>query len=111
MAFAMYGRPDVLIKRFVLEGSRQQHYLKWAVPFQKSVAERIGHVAGTIFHLKHGAAENRAYFDRQEWLASVGFDPDADIKIGANGVWHWARPRPDLEDFLRQYFTSRDEDG
>jgi hypothetical protein len=111
MAFAMYGRPDVLVERFVLEGSRRQHYLKWAIPFHKSVADRIGHVAGMIVHLKHGDAEKRAYFDRQERLAGIGFDPDADIKIGTNGAWHWARPRPDLEDFLRQYFVSRDEDG
>ena len=35
----------------------------------------------------------------------------ADIAIGANGAWHWARPRPDLEDFLRRYFIGRAEDG
>ena len=37
-------------------------------------------------------------------------DPDIDTKIGGNGAWHWARPRPDLEDFLRTYFVSRVED-
>ena len=111
MAFAMYGRSDVLVERFALGTTRQRHYLKWAIPFHKSVAGRIGHVSGTICHLRHGDAENRAYFDRQEWLAGFDFDPDVDIRIGDNGAWHWAKPRPDLEDFLRRYFVSRDEDG
>ena len=110
MAYAMYGRPAVLVKRFRLGAARERHYLKWAVPFHKSVAERIGHVSGTIGHLRHGDAENRAYFDRQEWLAGFDFDPDVDLRIGANGAWHWARPRPDLEEFLRRYFVSRAED-
>jgi hypothetical protein len=110
MVSAMYGRFEVLIKRFLLDTTRQQHYLKWAIPFHKSVAECIGHVSGTIYHLKHGEIKNRRYFDRQEWLAGFDFDPDIDLKIGANGAWHWARPRPDLEDFLRKYFISRAED-
>ena len=105
-----YGRSEVLVKRFRLDKTRQRHYLKWAVPFHKSVAERIGHVFGTISHLKHGDADNRAYFDRQEWLAGFDFDPDVDLRIGANGAWHWARPRPDLEEFLRKYSVSRAED-
>lgn len=33
MAFAMYGRPDVLVERFALGTTRQRHYLKWAIPF------------------------------------------------------------------------------
>jgi hypothetical protein len=110
MVYAMYGRFEALIKKFLLDTTRQQHYLKWAIPFHKSVAECIGHVSGTIYHLKHGEIKNRDYFDRQEWLASFDFDPDIDLRIGANGAWHWARPRPDLEDFLRKYFISRAED-
>ena len=52
--------------------TRQQHYLRWAIPFHKSVAERIGHVSGTIYHLRHGKLKKRAYLDRQQELA--GFD-------------------------------------
>jgi hypothetical protein len=77
----------------------------------KSVAGRVGYVPGTIFHLKHGDAENRGYGDRQKGLASFDFDPDIDLRIGQNGAWDWARPRPDLESFIRKYFMSRAEDG
>ena len=43
-------------------------------------------------------------------LAAFDFDPEADLRIGPNGAWHWARPRPELEHFLAQYFVSRNED-
>ncbi len=80
------------------------------MPFHKSVAERFGHLPGMIYHLKHGALKNRQYLARHEQLAGFGFDPEFDIRIGPNGAWHWARPRPDLEAFLRDYFVSRAED-
>jgi hypothetical protein len=63
-------------------------------------------VAGRIYHLYHGKFVNRGY----SWSAGEPLDPDIDIRIGANGAWHWARPRPDLEDFLRKFFLSRAED-
>jgi hypothetical protein len=110
MAYAMYGRFEALIERFLLDPTRRQHYLKWAIPFHKSIAESVGHVSGTIYHLKHGDIKNRGYFDRQDGLAGFDFNPDIDLRIGANGAWHWARPRPDLEDFLRNYFIDRAED-
>jgi hypothetical protein len=110
MVSAMYGRFEDPKKLFSFKGTVQQHYLRWAVPFHKSVAERLGHLSGTIFHLKHGELKNRQYLARHEQLAGLGFDPDSDIRIGANGAWQWARPRPDLEEFLRNYFVGRDED-
>jgi hypothetical protein len=110
MASAMYGRFEALIKKFQLNATRQQHYLRWAVPFHKSVAERIGHVSGTIYHLRHGEIKKRRYLDRQACLAGFDFDPDTDLKIGSNGAWEWTRPRPELESFLTSYFISRAED-
>jgi hypothetical protein len=110
MVSAMYGQFDTLIKKFVLNTTRQKHYLRWGIPFHKSVAERIGCVSGTIYHLKHGEIRKRGYLDRQECLAGFDFDPDTDLKIGANGAWQWTRPRPELESFLTSYFIDRAED-
>jgi hypothetical protein len=110
MVSAMYGRFEDSTKLFLFEGARLQHYLKWAVPFHQSVAGRFSHLPGTIYHLRHGQLKNRQYLARHEQLTSLGFDPDSDIMIGANGAWHWARPRPDLEAFLKSYFVSRAED-
>jgi hypothetical protein len=110
MVSAMYGRFDDSEKLFLFKGTRQQHYLRWAVPFHTAVAGRFGHLSGTIFHLRHGDSKKRQYLARHEELAGLGFDPDSDIMIGANGAWHWARPRHDLEEFLKNYFISRAED-
>jgi hypothetical protein len=110
MVVAMYGRFDALMKKFLLNATRQQHYLRWAIPFHKTVAESIGHVSGTIYHLKHGKIKNRRYSNRQEGLAGFDFDPEIDLRIGPNGAWQWARPRPELESFLTSYFINRTED-
>ncbi len=110
MVSAMYGQFEATIKKCLLNATRQQHYLRWAIPFHKSVAERIGHVSGTIYHLRHGEIKKRGYVDRQEWLTSFNFDPDKDLKIGPNGAWEWTRPRPELESFLMRYFINRAED-
>ena len=109
MAAALLGQHESISRRYSLSAPRQRHYFEWAIPFNKSVGGRVGHVAGAIFHLKHGDLENRGYVERQKRLATFDFDPDIDLTIGRNGAWHWARPRPDLEDFLKNYFVSRAE--
>ena len=109
MFHAMYGQFEHDIERHRLNSVRQEHYLKWARPYYGTVAGKVSNVAGRIYHLYHGKFVNR-YRDRHDLLASFPFDPDIDIRIGANGAWHWAGPRPDLEDLLRKYFLSRAED-
>lgn len=109
MAAAMYGRYDGSVKMFVLDAQRREHYLRWAVPFHDSVAGCVGYVPGTIYHLAHGSRENRRYEDRHASFAGFNFNPDVDLTIGANGAWHWARSRPDLENFLMNYFINRAE--
>jgi len=111
MAAAMLGRYESISKRYLFSEPRQRHYFRWAIPFCSSVAGSLGCVPGTIFHLKHGELENRRYSDRQQVFSNFEFDPDVDIKIGPNGAWQWARPRPDLEAHLRKYFASRAEDA
>src|SRR6185295_4844350 len=82
MAAALLGQYESISRRYSFQESRHRHYFKWAVPFDKSVDRRIGHVAGTIFHLKHGQVKNRGYVERQKGLASFDFDPDIDLTIG-----------------------------
>jgi hypothetical protein len=108
MIHALYGQFEV--QRLHLNERRQQHYLRWARPYHRAVAGKIDNVSGRIFHLWHGSFMNRDQANRQRLLADFGFDPDLDLRIGPNGAWHWARPRPDLEDFLRKYFIRRAED-
>jgi hypothetical protein len=110
MVHAMYGQFEHEIERRRLNRVRQEHYLKWARPYYRKVGGKVSNVAGRIYHLYHGKIVNRNYKDRHGLLAGLPFDPDIDIRIGANDAWHWARPRPDLEDLLRMYFLRRAED-
>jgi hypothetical protein len=111
MAAAMFGRHVSISKRYMFNEARERHYFRWAAPFCDAVVGRVGCIPGTLFHLKHGELENRGYADRQQVFSKFDFDPDVDLEVGPNGAWHWARPRPDLEEHLRKYFVSRAEDA
>lgn len=106
---ASYGQFETIIKLFQLDSVRRQHYLKWARPFHEAVGERVGYVAGRLYHLWHGDVKNRRR-SRHQMLAALAFDPNSDIEIGPNGAWQWARSRPELEEFLSNYFINRAED-
>ena len=111
MVGAALGQHDGIAARFSLSKLRRQHYFNWAIPFYESVRDRVGLVSGTIYHLSHGDLQNRRYGDRHTSLAAFNFDPDLDLRIGAQGAWEWARPRPELELFLKNYFIARAEDA
>jgi hypothetical protein len=106
---AMYGRFEHEMQYHLIYGPRQGHYLKWARPFHRTVGEKVGHVPGRIYHLWHGGILHRNYLERHRSLMGFDFDPDIDLRIGPNGAWEWARRRPDLEEFLQKYFSSRAE--
>ncbi|HML08370.1 MAG TPA: hypothetical protein VK430_09635 [Xanthobacteraceae bacterium] len=107
----LYGQFQKIIEVFELNSARQAHYLKWARPYYEAVGDRVGHVPGRIYHLWHGDRANRKILERHHMLAGFDFAPDADLTIGANGAWQWARSRPDLEQLMTSYFDSRAEDG
>ena len=109
VASALYGHFEITAHQ--LNSARREHYLRWARPYHRAVGGRIGHIDGRLYHLWHGDAGNRKYGERHRWFSGFDFDPDADLKIGSNGAWQWARPRPELETFLGSYFVNRAEDG
>jgi hypothetical protein len=39
------------------------------------------------------------------------FDPQNDVYIGDNGVFHWTKPNTVLAEQLRAHFVNRREDG
>ena len=87
------------------------HFLKWAQPFHATVQGSVGYIDHTVYHLWHGEIPNRGYWNRFDPIQQLGFDPATDIVIGANGAWHWARPLPELQRYLVDYFEQRLEDG
>ncbi len=107
---ALYAQFEKVIEVLQLNKARQEHYLKWAHPYYQSVGDRVGHVTGRLYHLWHGDIDNRRR-DRHQRLAQFNFEPGIDLLIGPNGSWQWARSRPELEEFLANYFINRAEDG
>jgi hypothetical protein len=110
MAFAMYGRFQEVMNSLYMNEIQRAHYMRWAVPFHEVVRGRVGHITGRLYHLWHGDIENRRYDQRYRLLSKFDFDPESDIRVGPNGAWEWARQRPDLAQFLANYFAGRHED-
>ena len=109
MANSIFGTMDSIRKLHSLNESRSDSYLKWGEPFHRTVANKVGFISGEIYHLWHGDTKNRNYKDRFKILAD--FNPQADVYIGENGVWHWTKPNTSLADQLRAHFLNRREDG
>lgn len=108
---AMYAEFETIIKAAQFNAAQRKHYLDWALPYHQAVSGLVGHVPGRLYHLWHGDIENRNYAGRHKGLVASNFDPNVDVVIGSNGAWQWARSKPDLEEFLKNLFISRAEDG
>jgi predicted glycosyltransferase involved in capsule biosynthesis len=109
MASSIFGKMNSLIEYHAVNRPRSDSYLKWARPFHRTVANKVGYISGEIYHLWHGDTKNRNYKDRFKILAN--FNPQADVYIGDNGVWHWTKPNTTLAEQLRAHFLNRREDG
>jgi hypothetical protein len=109
MANSIFGTMNSIIKLHSLNKPRSKSYLKWGRPFHRTVANKVGYISGEIYHLWHGDTKNRNYKDRFKILAN--FNPQADVYIGDNGVWHWTKPNTALAEQLRAHFLNRREDG
>ncbi len=42
---------------------------------------------------------------------SFGFNPDADIRIGKDGMWEWSGAPERMRQWARDFFENRNEDG
>ncbi len=109
MANSIFGTMNSIIKLHSLNKPRSKRYLRWGRPFHRTVANKVGYISGAIYHLWHGDTKNRNYRDRFKILAN--FNPQADVYIGDNGVWHWTKPNTALAEQLRAHFLNRREDG
>ncbi len=92
-------------------GDRQKHrYLNWAQELYTGITDGVGYVDHEIDHLWHGTIGNRRGAERHAKLNEIGFDPYVDICLNHNQIWEWATPKPELHNYVRNYFHSRQED-
>ena len=87
------------------------HYLEWAIPYFETVKGNISFVDCDIYHLWHGDLSNRQYSVRQQKLNEYDFDPYTDITVGDNGCLYWDSDKPELHQYVKDYFKRRKEDG
>jgi hypothetical protein len=88
-----------------------RHFARWAQAMDSACKGRLGHLPGRLFHLWHGDEENRRYRDHNTAFRSFGFDPERDIRTGAEGLWEWAGASQNMRDWAAEMFQSRREDG
>jgi hypothetical protein len=112
LAYAAFGHFDHFIHYTCLNKQRANHYMKWAGPFFNEVQGRVGLIEGRLFHLWHGAIEDRRWGKRDQELGALDFDPARDLELSETGVWEWSSACPQsVRDYVRNYFGLRFEDG
>ncbi len=102
---------DQLMARHYMNARQRDYYMDWAKPYADAVRGEVRHLDGEIFHLWHGDIRGRRTRGRHAGLAKFAFDPLNDIAIGAGGCWRWNSEKPDMHDYVRDYFSARREDG
>lgn len=102
---------DTVAKYHYMNSLQQERYSAWANPLSKSIRGEIGFLEGEIFHLWHGNIQNRRARTRHEGLQQFQFDPFTDIAVDTSGCWRWNTEKPEMHEYIRQYFLSRQEDG
>lgn len=59
----------------------------------------------------HGDPVRRGRGQRHQGLRRMHFAPDTDLQRNADGCWEWNGDKPELETWVRDYFSSRQEDS
>lgn len=87
---------------------------RWAAPVAADVAGAWGSVPGSIVHLFHGRAQDRAYAPTWTVLDRHDYQPDLDLIREANGLWGWSDAacsnKPAMVAAVAQQFARRRED-
>jgi hypothetical protein len=108
---ALYGCFNEVMLRHHMNARQRQRYLEWAEPFYAALQTEVGFLDADISHLWHGEFRNRKGLTRHQTFSHFQFDPYADVAIAENGSWRWNSEKPDLHEYVRNYFAERMEDG
>jgi hypothetical protein len=117
MAHAFVGHPTATcVTRLLGDHSPHlRHFQSWSARLH-SVAESLGvsdlgFVAGKLHHLWHGALTDRRYFERNQRLRQLGFDPARDLIEVPDEPYRLRDAAGPIAHFLRDYFAQRNEDA
>jgi len=115
---ALLGTLDDAIKfrndlspAFVEKMLKYQEHLRRGRWQERSIVGNIGLMRSLCIHFWHGSRANRQYNTRGQILMRHGFDPDRDLKPGANGLYQLTDRSPGLRRDISRYFASLDSDA
>jgi len=111
MAFGLVGERT---QGTIAASAFHPHYSSMIEAWQNrafDLKKNVGVVDQFAVHQFHGAMKNRKYGTRDQILVKHNFDPVADIKRNAQGIWELTGNKPGLREDIRQYFIERDEDN
>ena len=109
MAFAMIGDVDATVHGAMGAAFRRM-CREWQMRAYRETRGQVGYVPGLLHHGYHGAKSKRGYRSRWQILIDNKFDPDVDLRRDAQGLFQIV-DKPKLEEDIRRYFRSRDEDN
>ncbi|MBL8635263.1 MAG: hypothetical protein JNM40_18705 [Myxococcales bacterium] len=117
MAHAFLGNPtaECVTRLLGTDSAHLKHFTGWSARLH-SVAQSLGvsglgFVPGALFHLWHGEIRDRRYFERNQRLRQLGFDPARDLIAHPGAPYQLSSPDGQLAHFVRDYFAQRNEDG
>lgn len=108
-AFAMIGEVKNTIHGKMCHSFFRKLY-EWQAKALRITKKEVGFTPGRIEHFFHGNKNKRFYRERWEILVKNNFDPDTDLMYDNAGVIQLTG-KPELEQDLRLYNRSRQEDG
>ena len=111
MAMAAIGRYRDVEAPYQMNQRQAEHYLAWAAAYHEEIRGELGAVEGTLLHLWHGDLADRGYEVRYRDLQAYDFDPFSDVAVDESGGWLWNSDKPELHEYVREYFSRRREDG
>lgn len=83
----------------------------WQSRADEHIRKNVGYMSGLCIHYWHGSRKDRQYNERWKILTDNNFDPEFDLKPDSQGLWQFSGNKPQLEEDIRRYFASRNEDS
>lgn len=109
MAYSLIGKVEESISNRVSEEYKRA-VLEWQRRAFRATNGHMGFVPGFITHHWHGKKRSRRYLERWQILTKHKFDPFTDLKRDHQGLYQLIG-KPRLQEDIRQYFRTRDEDS
>ncbi len=108
---AVCGVPEIVVDYQRMGAARADHYLRWANELDRRLEGRLGYIDSRVGHLWHGDVKHRGYGERYRNFSHFDFDPHRDVALSEDGSWRWASEKPEMHQYVRDYFAARREDG